>query len=198
MNKKIYKLGDAHKKDGKVENWNGQTPEDLTEKSINPLGGFPHYGEVDEDFVMLKGSVAGPKKRILVLRKSVVPQTSRVSQEEIAVKFIDTSSKFGHGRFQTKAEKDKFMGPTLRNPNAGLDAKDEKAAKKAKKEGDKAEKLEKAEKAEKAEKPTSPATKPVEKPGSEKTSAEKAVEKAVEKPAQKAADKAAGGGKKGK
>jgi large subunit ribosomal protein L3e len=198
MNKKIYKLGDAHKKDGKVENWNGQTPEDLTEKSINPLGGFPHYGEVDEDFVMLKGSVAGPKKRILVLRKSVVPQTSRVSQEEIAVKFIDTSSKFGHGRFQTKAEKDKFMGPTLRNPNAGLDAKDEKAAKKAKKEGDKAEKPEKAEKAEKAEKPTSPATKPVEKPGSEKTSAEKAVEKAVEKPAQKAADKAAGGGKKGK
>jgi large subunit ribosomal protein L3e len=201
INKKIYIIGDAHKKDGKVEKWNGQTPEDLTEKPITPMGGFPHYGEVDEDFVMVKGSVTGPKKRILVLRKTVVLQTSRTSQEEIAVKFIDTSSKFGHGRFQTKAEKDKFMGPTLRNPNAGLDSKEEKAAKKAKKEGDKdkaekSEKTEKTEKGDKAEKPTSPTQKPTEKPGSEKTSGEKAAEKAAEKPAQKAADKAAGGKKK--
>jgi len=31
--------------------------------------------------------------------------------EEIELKFIDTASKFGHGRFQTKAEKDAFFGP---------------------------------------------------------------------------------------
>ena len=24
---------------------------DLTEKAITPLGGFPHYGEVNEDYV---------------------------------------------------------------------------------------------------------------------------------------------------
>jgi len=30
--------------------------------------------------------------------------------EKIALKFIDTSSKFGHGRFQTIEEKRKFLG----------------------------------------------------------------------------------------
>jgi len=75
------------------------------------LGGFPHYGEVNEDFLMVKGCVVGPKKRVLTLRKSLVPQTSRRATEEITLKFIDTSSKFGHGRFQTKKEKEKFLGP---------------------------------------------------------------------------------------
>lgn len=32
-------------------------------------GGFPHYGEVNEDFLMVKGCVVGPKKRVLTLRK---------------------------------------------------------------------------------------------------------------------------------
>jgi large subunit ribosomal protein L3e len=31
--------------------------------------------------------------------------------EKLDVKFIDTSSKMGHGRFQTLEEKDKFLGP---------------------------------------------------------------------------------------
>jgi len=138
MNKKVYRVADAHIGADKALNWNATTEADLTQKAITPLGGFPHYGVVDEDFVMVKGSVAGPKKRVLTLRKSVVPQTSRLAQEEIVLKFIDTASKFGHGRFQTKQEKDKFMGPTLRNPSGGLDAKDEKNLKaaKAKKEGD--------------------------------------------------------------
>jgi hypothetical protein len=33
------------------------------------MGGFPHYGEVNNDFVMLKGSVMGPKKRVITVRK---------------------------------------------------------------------------------------------------------------------------------
>ena len=33
------------------------------------MGGFPHYGEVKNDFVMVKGCVVGPKKRVLTLRK---------------------------------------------------------------------------------------------------------------------------------
>jgi large subunit ribosomal protein L3e len=37
-------------------------------------------------------------------------QVSRTALEEISLKFIDTSSKFGHGRFQTADEKSKFMG----------------------------------------------------------------------------------------
>jgi large subunit ribosomal protein L3e len=115
MNKKIFRIGDAAKgEDGKV-NYNASTASDLTEKTITPLGGFPHYGEVNEDYVMVKGSVMGPKKRVITLRKSCVPQTSRTAQEEIELKFIDTSSKFGHGRFQTKKEKDAFFGPTVKS-----------------------------------------------------------------------------------
>jgi len=64
---------------------------------------------------MLKGGVPGIKKRVVTLRKSCVKQVSRTATEEIELKFIDTSSKFGHGRFQTKEEKDKFMGPTVKS-----------------------------------------------------------------------------------
>ena len=94
------------------------TEADLTEKSITPLGAFPHYGEVKNDWIMLKGCVVGPKKRLLVLRQGLHARTSRTALEEIELKFIDTSSKFGHGRFQTKAEKDKYMGPTKKSVSA--------------------------------------------------------------------------------
>ncbi|NWI62696.1 RL3 protein, partial [Todus mexicanus] len=74
-----------------------------------PPGGFPHYGEVNNDFLMLKGCVVGTRKRVLTLRKSLLVHTSRRSQEAIELKFIDTTSKFGHGRFQTAQEKRAFM-----------------------------------------------------------------------------------------
>lgn len=48
---------------------NASTEYDLTEKSITPMGGFPHYGEVNNDFIMLKGCCMGPKKRVITLRK---------------------------------------------------------------------------------------------------------------------------------
>jgi len=104
INKKIYRVGKGNNPK------NGATDYDLTEKSITPLGGFPHYGIVREDFLMLKGCITGPKKRVLTLRKSLFPQTSRVALEKVDLKWIDTSSKFGHGRFQTHDEKSKFMG----------------------------------------------------------------------------------------
>jgi len=49
--------------------------------------------------------VPGCKKRPITLRRTLLPQTSRNALEEVKLKFIDTSSKFGHGRFQTYAEK---------------------------------------------------------------------------------------------
>ena len=94
---------------GGVEN-NATTEFDLTEKNINPVGGFPHYGLEREDYMMLKGNIIGAKKRVITLRKALFEQTSRNAQEEVTLKFIDTSSKFGHGRFQTLDEKNKFMG----------------------------------------------------------------------------------------
>jgi len=112
INKKIYMI--ANGKDEKC----AQTESDLTEKGINPLGGFVRYGAVREDFLMLKGCTVGTKKRVLTLRKSLIPQKNRAATEEISLKFIDTSSKFGHGRFQTTAEKEKFFGPTKKSTTA--------------------------------------------------------------------------------
>merc|ERR1712083_734441 len=87
INKKVYKIGK-----GGVEN-NATTEFDLTEKSITPVGGLPHYGNIREDYMLLKGCVVGPKKRVVTLRKSLIEQTKRDALEEITLKFIDTSSK---------------------------------------------------------------------------------------------------------
>jgi len=106
VNKKIYRIG----KSALTDKQNGATEFDLTEKTINPMGGFPHYGLVNQDFIMIRGCCMGPKKRVLTLRKSLITQTKRFASEKIDLKFIDTSSKFGHGRFQTHAEKKAFMG----------------------------------------------------------------------------------------
>merc|ERR1712018_236930 len=66
INKKIYDIRDGfHTKDGKLIKNNASTEYDLADKSINPMGGFPHYGEVKQDFVMIKGCCIGPKKRVL-------------------------------------------------------------------------------------------------------------------------------------
>ena len=59
------------------------------------MGGFPHYGIVRNDFLMLKGSIPGTKKRVITLRKSLMVHTSRRDLEKVQLKFIDTSSKFG-------------------------------------------------------------------------------------------------------
>merc|ERR1712079_808826 len=113
INKKIYRIGlGVHQKDGKVIRNNASTEFDMSEdKTITPMGGFPHYGEVNNDFVMLLGATMGPKKRVITLRKSLLTHTKRRALEKINLKFIDTSSKFGHGRFQTSKEKKAFMGP---------------------------------------------------------------------------------------
>nr|ANM86194.1 60S ribosomal protein L3-2 [Stygiella incarcerata] len=103
LNKKIYMIDHAEKEGGVAK-----TKFDLTEKSITPIGGFPQYGVVKNHFIMLKGCVTGTTKRAITLRKSVFPPSSRKAKEVIELKFIDTSSKFGHGRFQTSEEKAKF------------------------------------------------------------------------------------------
>ncbi|KAL0357125.1 UNVERIFIED_CONTAM: 60S ribosomal protein L3 [Sesamum calycinum] len=111
MNKKVYKLGKAGN-----EEHTASTEFDRTEKDITPMGGFPHYGVVKDDYLMIKGCCVGPKKRVVTLRQTLLNQTSRVALEEIKLKFIDTSSKFGHGRFQTTQEKQKFYGRLKAEP----------------------------------------------------------------------------------
>ncbi len=45
----IYKIG----KKGDASH-NATTEFDMTEKDITPMGGFAHYGEVKEDYLMIK------------------------------------------------------------------------------------------------------------------------------------------------
>jgi large subunit ribosomal protein L3e len=102
MNKRIYRIG-------KIGQENDATTEyDYTEKKITPLGGFPHYGVISQDWLMLKGCTVGVKKRVLTLRKAIYPPRNKPTP--LNLKFIDTSSKFGHGRFQTLKEKQAFIG----------------------------------------------------------------------------------------
>merc|ERR1712013_399835 len=104
VNKKVYRVG------VKGDPKSASTPFDLTDKAITPMGGFHHYGEINEDFLMLKGCVVGPRKRLVTLRKSLLTHTKRVALEKVNLKFIDTASKWGHGRFQTDAEKKAIQG----------------------------------------------------------------------------------------
>lgn len=105
-NKRIYRIGQAASK-----GWNAMTEEDPTKKNITPIGGFPHYGVVNNEYLMIKGCVVGPKKRVITLRKAI--NAKKISMKTSSklpanVKFIDTSSKFGHGKFQTTEEKQRF------------------------------------------------------------------------------------------
>merc|ERR1712038_1492954 len=121
INKKVYRLGAGYKtENGKVNKNNASTEADRTDKSINPVGGFPHYGEVKNDFLVLKGSCMGGRKRPIVLRKSLLNHYKRKDLEKITLKFIDTTSKIGHGRFQTLEEKRAFMGPLKKDKDAAL------------------------------------------------------------------------------
>ncbi len=52
----------------------------------------------------------GVKKRVITLRKSMFTHTSRKALEKVDLKWIDTSSKFGHGAYQTAAEKRAYLG----------------------------------------------------------------------------------------
>lgn len=123
INKKVYRVGAGfHTVDGKEIKNNAATEQDITDKSINPVGGFVQYGLVKNDFIMIKGGVCGPKKRALTLRGSLLKQTSRAALEPVKLKFIDTTSKQGHGRFQTIEEKRAFMGPLKKHKQIPIDA----------------------------------------------------------------------------
>jgi large subunit ribosomal protein L3e len=105
-NKRVYRLG-KKVASGEVD-ITASTASDLTQKGINPMGGFPHYGVVRNDWLMLHGGIIGTKKRPLTLRKAI--RGPATFSGDLNLLFIDTSSKYGHGRFQTDAEKRKYLG----------------------------------------------------------------------------------------
>merc|ERR1711998_626851 len=60
MNQKVFRVGSGAVR-GTLNN--ASTEADPDAKNITPLGGFPHYGIVNEDFVLVRGAVMGPRKR---------------------------------------------------------------------------------------------------------------------------------------
>lgn len=109
VNKMIYRIGKVGQ-----NSHTATTESDVTFKGINPLGGFPRYGNVINDYIIIRGSVPGPVRRLVTLRRRMRGRNLTRAQggdsaeddvEHINLKFIDTSSKFGHGRFQTSEEK---------------------------------------------------------------------------------------------
>ncbi|EGG24739.1 60S ribosomal protein L3 [Cavenderia fasciculata] len=81
-NKKIYRIGKAQPTTGpKIPT--GATEFDITAKTITPMGGFLNYGVVRNEFIMVKGCVGGPAKRVITLRKSIRPNVTRAGLEKI-------------------------------------------------------------------------------------------------------------------
>jgi large subunit ribosomal protein L3 len=70
-NKQVYKIG----KDG---------------KEVTPAGGFPHYGPIISDYLIIKGSVIGPQKRMLIITK---PIRLKVNTPLPTITFISKESK---------------------------------------------------------------------------------------------------------
>ncbi len=63
------------------------------EPPITPKGGFLHYGEVKNDYIAVIGSVPGPARRIVGLRKAIRPNKHPFQFSQI--KYISLESKQG-------------------------------------------------------------------------------------------------------
>lgn len=59
-----------------------------------PKGGFLNYGIVNSDYVILKGSVAGPRKRLIRLRPAIRPPR-RLPEGKPQVTYVSLESKQG-------------------------------------------------------------------------------------------------------
>jgi len=63
------------------------------EPPITPKGGFLHYGEVKNDYIAVIGSIPGPARRIVGLRKAIRPNKHPFQFSQI--KYISLESKQG-------------------------------------------------------------------------------------------------------
>merc|ERR1711933_640884 len=145
IHKKIYKIGKQidYDQDGKPINFEATTEYDITKKNITPMGGFVGYGIVKQDFIMIKGTCPGIRKRPITLRKAIVQPSTTAAKEEIKLRFIDTTSKYGHGRFQTPSEKKQWYGKTKKDKIFEAKEKQRLRAEKAKQQKKKGSKKKK-------------------------------------------------------
>lgn len=74
-NKRILKVGD-----------NGE--------EISPAGGFPHYGPIRSNYLLVHGSIPGPAKRLVRLRDAV-RYGRGIEVQEAQINYVSTTSKQG-------------------------------------------------------------------------------------------------------
>lgn len=55
------------------------------EEKITPAGGFKKYGEVGNDFLMMKGSVQGPAKRLITMRNPIRQKKKTAAPEIVEI-----------------------------------------------------------------------------------------------------------------
>ena len=58
---------------------------------INPKGGFQHYGVLKNDYILIKGSVAGPCKRLIRMRRAIRKLSTPVMVPEL--RYVSLESK---------------------------------------------------------------------------------------------------------
>ena len=61
---------------------------------VTPAGGFLRFGEIESDFVILKGSTPGPTKRLVFLRR-LIQEKEGLPTSPPTITYIDTSSQQG-------------------------------------------------------------------------------------------------------
>jgi len=54
-------------------------------EKINPKGGFMHYGLVKNDYILVKGSIAGPAKRLIRIQEPIRGQKPIGNIEVVSV-----------------------------------------------------------------------------------------------------------------
>ena len=72
---------------------NGKLKLDGNEIEITPKGGFPHYGVVRSDFLMIEGSVPGSFKRIIRVRPAIRPPKKKPPVERPQITYVSRESK---------------------------------------------------------------------------------------------------------
>lgn len=65
---------------------------ELQPKNINPPDGFKHYGNVKNPYLLLKGSVGGPAKRLIKFTPAQRP-ASWIPAEAPSIKYVSVTSK---------------------------------------------------------------------------------------------------------
>lgn len=61
---------------------------------ITPAGGFPHYGNVRNSYILIHGSIPGPTKRLISMRDAIRYQRG-VEIKKPEISYISTTSKQG-------------------------------------------------------------------------------------------------------